>query len=118
LIAYLKIGKCRIGTSIKSTYVYVKTGVRMVNINWQRRGRVEILADILAASVDGVRGTHIMYKANLNFAQRKRYLTEALNAGLIGVRVNSPLVCATTEKGHEWLKNYRKLVDSSEAFST
>ena len=95
----------------------MKTGVRMVNLNWQRRGRVEILADILAASVEGVRGTHIMYKANLNFAQRKRYLTEALNAGLIGVRVNSPLVYATTEKGHDWLKNYRKLIDSSEAFS-
>jgi predicted transcriptional regulator len=85
--------------------------------NWKRRGRVEILANILKASVEGARGTHIMYKANLNFAQRKRYLTEALNAGLIGVRVNSPLVYATTEKGHEWLKNYRKLIDSSEAFS-
>ena len=94
------------------------TGMRVITPKWQRRGRVEILADILAASVNGVRGTHIMYKANLNFAQRKRYMTEALNAGLIGVRVNSPLVYATTEKGHEWLKNYRKLLESSEAFST
>ena len=92
--------------------------MRVITPKWQRRGRVEILADILSASVDGVRGTHIMYKANLNFAQRKRYMTEALNAGLIGVRVNSPLVYATTEKGHEWLKNYRKLLESSEAFST
>jgi predicted transcriptional regulator len=54
-----------------------------------------------------------MYKANINFAQRKRYLTEALNAGLIGVKVRSPLVYVTTEKGHEWLKNYRKLMESS-----
>ena len=89
----------------------------METSNWKRRGRVEILANILKVAMEGARGTHIMYKANLNFAQCKRYLTEALNAGLIGVRVNSPLVYATTEKGHDWLKNYRKLIDSSEAFS-
>jgi len=89
----------------------------MTTPNWRRRGRVEILADILTATVDGARGTHIMYKANINFAQRKRYLTEALNAGLIGVKVRSPLVYLTTEKGHEWLKSYRKLLGSS-GFST
>jgi predicted transcriptional regulator len=103
--------------SMGSTKIRVE-GMRATNPNWQRRGRVEILADILKAAVDGARGTHIMYKANLNFAQRQKYLTEALNAGLIGVRVNSPLVYMTTEKGHEWLKNYRKLLESSEAFST
>ena len=103
--------------SIGSTKILVE-GMRVTNSNWQRRGRVEILADILRAAVDGARGTHIMYKANLNFFQRKKYLTEALNAGLIGVRVNSPLVYVTTEKGHDWLKNYRKLLNSSEAFST
>jgi len=85
----------------------------MTTPDWRRRGRVEIFADILTAAVDGARGTHIMYKANINFAQRKRYLTEALNAGLIGVKVRSPLVYLTTEKGHEWLKNYRKLLGSS-----
>ena len=95
------------------------TGVKRVETpNWQRRGRIEIMADILKAAIDGARGTHIMYKANLNFAQRKKYLTEALNAGLIGARVRSPLVYVTTQKGHEWLKNYRKLSGSSEAFST
>lgn len=90
----------------------------MITPNWKRRGRVEILADILKAASDGARGTHIMYKANLNFAQRKKYLVEALNAGLIGTRVNSPLVYMTTQKGHEWLKNYRKLSENLEAFST
>jgi len=90
----------------------------VVTPNWQRRGRVEILADILKAAIEGARGTHIMYKANLNFIQRKKYLTDALNAGLIGVRVRSPLVYVTTEKGHEWLKDYRKLLESSDAFST
>lgn len=51
-----------------------------------------------------------MYRANLNFAQRKKYLTEALNSGLVEVRVRSPLVYVTTEKGHEWLRNYKKLL--------
>lgn len=88
-------------------------------INWgmvtipspRRRGRVEILADILSAAIDGARGTHIMYRANINFAQRKKYLAEALSAGLIEVRVRSPLVYVTTEKGHEWLRAYRKLLE-------
>jgi len=84
----------------------------VITPNLRRRGRVEILADVLNAAVDGARGTPIMFKANLNFDLRKKYLTEALNAGLIAVRVNSPLVYVTTEKGHEWLKNYRKLSNS------
>ena len=88
------------------------------NNNWRRRGRVEILADVLKAAMDGARGTHIMYKANLNFHQRKKYLAEALNSGLIGVTVRSPLVYVTTKKGHKWLEDYRKLLESSGAFST
>lgn len=82
---------------------------QMMTPNLHRRGRVEIMADVLNAAVDGARGTPIMFKANLNFAQRKKYLTEAINAGLMAVKVNSPLVYITTEKGHEWLKNYRQL---------
>jgi len=88
------------------------------NINWRRRGKVEILADVLNAARDGARSTHIMYRANLNFHQRKKYLTEAINSGLVGVRVNSPLMYVTTEKGHKWLDDYRKLLKSSGAFST
>jgi len=105
------------GGRVKCPWVQLKYGKRVVTSNWKRRGRVEILADILKAAVNGARGTHIMYKANLNFAQRSKYLTEALNAGLIGVRVRSPLVYVTTQEGHEWLKNYRKLLESSGAFS-
>jgi predicted transcriptional regulator len=88
------------------------------NINWRRRGKVEILADVLTAARGGARSTHIMYKANLNFHQRKKYLTEAINSGLVGIRVNSPLMYVTTEKGHKWLDDYRKLLKSSGAFST
>jgi predicted transcriptional regulator len=88
------------------------------NINRHRRGRVEILADVLNAATGGDRSTHIMYKANLNFHQRKKYLTEAINSGLVGVRVNPPLMYVTTEKGHKWLNDYRKLLKDSGAFST
>lgn len=85
-----------------------EAGAKVVG-SWQRRGRIEIIADILTAALEGARGTPIMYKANLNFAQRKKYLSELLNTGLIGVKVKSPLVYLTTEKGHEWLRNYRQL---------
>jgi predicted transcriptional regulator len=77
--------------------------------NLHRRGRVDVMADVLNAAIDGARGTPIMYKANLNFAMRNKYLTEAINAGLMTVKVNSPLIYITTDKGHEWLKKYRQL---------
>jgi predicted transcriptional regulator len=39
------------------------------NVDWHRRGKVDILADVLNAAKGGARSTHIMYKANLNFHQ-------------------------------------------------
>jgi len=86
------------------------TGKHMMPPDLHRRGRVEIMADVLNAAVDGARGTPIMCKANLNFALRNKYLAEAINAGLLSVKVNSPLIYITTDKGHEWLKNYRQLL--------
>jgi predicted transcriptional regulator len=87
-------------------------------ISRHRRGKVDILADVLNAARDGARSTHIMYKANLNFHQRKKYLAGAINSGLIGVRVNPPLMYVTTEKGYKWLEEYRKLLKSSGTFAT
>lgn len=74
-----------------------------------RRGRYDIIAEILSVTRDGARPTRIMYKSNLDFRQKERYLSRLLGAGLIRIRTNSPLVYETTELGVEWLKRYRKI---------
>ncbi len=50
-----------------------------------------------------------MYKSNLSFERKERYLSRLLDAGLIAVEVKSPLVYKTTELGDKWLRNYRKV---------
>lgn len=75
----------------------------------KRRSRYEIIADILSVARGGARPTRIMYKSNLSFERKKRYLNRLLDAGLIAVEVKSPLVYKTTELGDEWLGNYRKV---------
>ena len=75
----------------------------------RRRSRYEIIAEILSVAQDGVRSTRIMYKSNLDFRQRERYLSRLLGVGLIGIKTKSPLVYKTTELGNKWLEKYQKV---------
>ncbi len=75
----------------------------------RRRSEYDIIAEILSVTQKGARPTRIMYKSNLSFEQKERYLSRLLGAGLIAIEVKSPLVYNITELGNEWLKNYRKM---------
>lgn len=74
-----------------------------------RRSRYDIIAEILSVAQDGARSTRIMYKSNLDFGQKERYLGHLLGAGLIRVKTSSPRIYETTEFGARWLENYRKI---------
>lgn len=74
-----------------------------------RRGRVDVIADILSLALNGVRKTQLMYQANLNFRRREKYVESLIGLGLIDVKSNSPVTYTTTERGREWLKNYEKI---------
>jgi predicted transcriptional regulator len=67
----------------------------------RRRGEVQILMDILDISLNGVKATHLMYRANLSYSTLRKYLFEALDKGLISnVRhSDGSVVYRTTEKG-------------------
>jgi len=41
---------------------------------WKRRNRLEIMANILEITNNGVLKTHILYKANLSSAQLNEYM--------------------------------------------
>ena len=75
-----------------------------------RRGRVEIMMDILDEASASVNKTGIVYGANLNFNMAGRYLPLLINRGLLikldGGRGN---VYKITERGREILKNYRRV---------
>lgn len=76
------------------------------------RGKIEIMADVLALSTSGIKKTHIMYRANLSYEQILYYLNQLLGKGLIAQDVSDgALVYRTTEKGREFLAYYSRMSD-------
>jgi predicted transcriptional regulator len=77
------------------------------------RGRFDIIADILDASLGGVKKTHLMYHCNLSFRQLKIYSHFLLSQGflriIIGEDSNNNGTFEVTDKGREFLKAYRGL---------
>jgi predicted transcriptional regulator len=77
------------------------------------RGRLDIIANILASAGSGVRKTAIMYKCNLSFRQLEVYLKFLERKALLKtfLRRESPKqrVFETTKRGMDFLKAYRSL---------
>ena len=72
----------------------------------KRRGRAEIIVDILSAAMRETKKTQIVYKANLNFRRARRYFPYLEEKGLIENIGNE---YKTTEKGKQFLRDYQKL---------
>jgi len=77
----------------------------------RRRGEVQILMDILNISLNGVKATHLMYRANLSYSTLRKYLFTALDKGLISNVRNSDgsVVYRTTEKGRLLLDKLKEV---------
>ena len=77
------------------------------------RGRLDIIADILASAAGGVRKTSIMYKCNLSFKQLEMYLRFLLKKDLLKMFVKRESATShffeTTERGADFLRAYRNL---------
>jgi len=80
----------------------------------RRRGEVQILMDILNISLNGVKATHLMYRANLSYSTLRKYLFTALDKGLISNVRNSDgsVVYRTTEKGKLLLGKLKEVKDA------
>ena len=72
----------------------------------KRRGKLEIITDILSVAVKDAKKTEIVYKANLNFKRVGKYLPYLEEKGLIE---NMGSEYKTTEKGKRFLQDYRKM---------
>lgn len=74
-----------------------------------RRGRFEIIGEILSLATDNVKKTSIVYRANLNFNLVNKYLNLLIQEGLISSTTGSARNFKTTEKGLEFLKAYKNM---------
>ena len=71
-----------------------------------RRNRLETIYTILIISLDGIKKTHIMYKANLSHQQLEKYLETLLSKELLMKKSNS---YATTPLGRAFIKEFKKI---------
>jgi predicted transcriptional regulator len=74
-----------------------------------KRSRLDIVSEILSEALGGIRKTQLMYRANLSFKRREKYVKDLISLGLIEIRSGSFTAYITTKRGQEWLKNYEKI---------
>ena len=75
-----------------------------------RRGRMDIVADILRVAKEGAKKTQIIFRARLNNAQCKKYLSLMMRKGLIEVDKQGKCVLyRASDKGTEYLREYHEL---------
>ncbi|MBE9593169.1 MAG: winged helix-turn-helix domain-containing protein [Proteobacteria bacterium] len=72
----------------------------------ERRSRMDIIADILSVAGEEAKKTHIVYRANLNFARVDEYLQYMVDKGLIEKKSRE---YKTTERGEEFLRTYLEM---------
>jgi predicted transcriptional regulator len=73
-----------------------------------KRGRLEIMAEILCHCNQQKAKTNIMYKANLNYTQLKKHLESMTSQGLLKTNKNKYV---TTQKGYRFLELFSQLND-------
>lgn len=76
--------------------------------NGSKRGRLEIMAEILCYCGEQKTKTNIMYKANLNYRQLTKHLRDLTSQGLLTVSKNKYV---TTQKGYRFLELFVELND-------
>ena len=80
-----------------------------------RRGRLDIIAEILLFCEQQKTKTSIMYNTNLNYAQLKRHMNSLTSQGLLAKKVNKYVI---TDKGYEFLELFVRLNDLLDGLST
>jgi predicted transcriptional regulator len=73
-----------------------------------RRGKLDIMAEILLYCEHQKSKTSIMYNANLNYSQLKGQIKTLTSQGLLQKKVNRYI---TTEKGYRFLELFAQLND-------
>ena len=74
---------------------------------WDRRDRLNIMAEIMEIAKGSQLKTRIMYRANLSFTQVKEYLSFLSERGFLRVNeIDGQKFYETTVKGERYIENY------------
>ena len=74
---------------------------------WERRDRLNIMAEIMEITKESQLKTRIMYQANLSFSQLNEYLSFLTEMGFLDVHMaNGQKFYETTAKGELYIENY------------
>ncbi len=84
------------------------------NIKGSRRGKLDIIAEILIFCEAQKTKTSIMYNTNLNYAQLKHHMDALTAQGLLAKKTNK---YTTTEKGYHFLELFAQLNDLLDEFT-
>jgi predicted transcriptional regulator len=79
----------------------------------KRRSDVKIIVEILRVASNGVNKTQIVYKADLNFKQARKYLDFLIKKELIAVShdSNGKEGYKTTDRGRNFVRRYVETVE-------
>jgi predicted transcriptional regulator len=78
------------------------------SLKGSRRGKLDIIAEILLFCEQQKTKTSIMYNTNLNYSQLKNHMDNLTAQGLLVQKQNK---YATTEKGYRFLELFAQLND-------
>jgi predicted transcriptional regulator len=84
------------------------------SIKGSRRGKLDIIAEILLFCEHQKTKTSIMYNTNLNYSQLKSHMDNLTSQGLLAKNLNKYL---TTEKGYRFLDLFAQLNDLLDEFA-
>ena len=74
-----------------------------------RRSGIEIIAEILEEARQGITKTKLVYRTNLNFLVVRKHLDLLLEKNLLELVDGSTKLYMTTQKGSEFLSEFRKI---------
>lgn len=76
-----------------------------------KRGEIEIIAQILISAKNKVKKTHLLYSTNISYTNFIKYFDFLINKGFIVEKDGNPggKVYQITEKGEQLLENINKL---------
>jgi predicted transcriptional regulator len=78
--------------------------------SFAKRGRLEIIREILTISRKPAKKTSILYKCNLSFSQLQKYLEYLISHNLLANSKNDgKTFYLITEKGIQFIEEYEKL---------
>jgi predicted transcriptional regulator len=86
----------------------------------ERRSQLEIVHDILQAIMDKggkIKPTHLLYKSNLSHQRMMKYIEELMQKNLMTVtNEKDKSFYILTDQGNDFLNNYRKIKEFTDAF--